>query len=283
MATASPALPSRGGGRRPPRSGPGADVVAGGSAAVRGDRGRGPLVGRARLSRRQPRAPRPARRAGASRRPDRRRGPDPDDRVPALRGAALPARRRPGGCVGAAPAPGAAPGRRHAAPRATTADTDRFQLDGLIVYRTLVLRRSPAQSRPPSPYRLVWRGHYYEVWQRGPGRVDPGVVHLGLGTEFDPAGDAPLRARAASGRPRPAVGGSLAAVRPGAGHRGPADLRRATRPPGRSLASGPSLSPVTPGTLEATVRVPEPGAFEIWLGGSVRPQVDLVVDGRPAG
>ena len=39
-----------------------------------------------------------------------------------------------------------------------TADTDRFQLGGLLVYRTLVLRRSPVQSRPPSPYRLTWRG-----------------------------------------------------------------------------------------------------------------------------
>ncbi len=46
------------------------------------------------------------------------------------------------------------------------ADTDELERDGLFVYRTLVLRRSPGQSRPPSPYELVWEGEYYEVWQR---------------------------------------------------------------------------------------------------------------------
>ena len=47
-----------------------------------------------------------------------------------------------------------------------SADIDRIRLDGLLVYRTLVLRRGPAASRPPSVYRLVWSGRYYEVWQR---------------------------------------------------------------------------------------------------------------------
>src|SRR5439155_11987060 len=65
--------------------------------------------------------------------------------------------------------------------KGTTADTDRFRLGALTTYRTLVLRRSPAQSRPPSPFRLVWRGDYYEVWQRSPGSVDPALVHRGLG------------------------------------------------------------------------------------------------------
>src|SRR5207253_8149527 len=46
------------------------------------------------------------------------------------------------------------------------ADVDEFQLDGLLIYRTLVLDRSPIASRPPSMYRLVWSGRYYEVWQR---------------------------------------------------------------------------------------------------------------------
>ncbi len=46
------------------------------------------------------------------------------------------------------------------------ADTDALDPGGLLAYRTLVLRRSPAQSRPPAPYRLTWRGEHYEVWQR---------------------------------------------------------------------------------------------------------------------
>ena len=36
-----------------------------------------------------------------------------------------------------------------------SADIDRLRLDGVLDYRTLVLRRGPAASRPPSVYRLV--------------------------------------------------------------------------------------------------------------------------------
>ena len=45
-------------------------------------------------------------------------------------------------------------------------DTDELDLSGLLEYRTLVLRRSPVRSRPPSSYRLAYSGDYYEVWQR---------------------------------------------------------------------------------------------------------------------
>jgi hypothetical protein len=44
-------------------------------------------------------------------------------------------------------------------------DIDGFQLRGLLQYRTLVLRRSPLVSRPPSPFELTWSGSFYEVWQ----------------------------------------------------------------------------------------------------------------------
>ena len=62
------------------------------------------------------------------------------------------------------------------------------------VYRTLVLRRGPAASRPPSGYRLVWSGRYYEVWQRpvAPGQDDRSQ-HLPLGDASQAAGGAVLR------------------------------------------------------------------------------------------
>src|SRR5439155_8135168 len=41
-------------------------------------------------------------------------------------------------------------------PKLGVADIDQFQLEGLLVYRTLVLRRSPVASRPPSIYTTVW-------------------------------------------------------------------------------------------------------------------------------
>jgi hypothetical protein len=44
-----------------------------------------------------------------------------------------------------------------------------------------------------------------------------------------------------------------------------------------------SLVPRGEGTIQARMAVTQPGDYEIWLGGSVRPQVDVSVDGRPAG
>src|SRR5262249_35680865 len=67
------------------------------------------------------------------------------------------------------------------------ADIDRFDLDGLADYRSLVLRRSPFASRPSSSFERVWRGRWYEVWERQPGA--PRVLsHLPLGTDVDPGG-----------------------------------------------------------------------------------------------
>ena len=75
-------------------------------------------------------------------------------------------------------------------PKGTYADLDEFSLDSLLVYRTLVLRRSPLESRPPSEYQLVWQGRFYEVWQRP--AVSSGVVleHRGLGSDRQPVGRA---------------------------------------------------------------------------------------------
>ena len=59
-------------------------------------------------------------------------------------------------------------------PKGGYADLDEFQTSGILVYKTLVLRRSPSESRPPSNYQLAWRGRYYEVWQRPDG--EPGIL-----------------------------------------------------------------------------------------------------------
>ncbi|MGH9262321.1 MAG: hypothetical protein ACRD08_20875, partial [Acidimicrobiales bacterium] len=67
------------------------------------------------------------------------------------------------------------------------ANLDAFRLDGILVYPTLVLRRSPVESRPPAPYRLRWQGDWYEVWQRPAGAVAPIAEHLPLGGPLSPS------------------------------------------------------------------------------------------------
>ena len=47
-----------------------------------------------------------------------------------------------------------------------TAPIDAFVPGALLVYRTLVLLRAGPGGIPPSPFTLVERGRYYDVWQR---------------------------------------------------------------------------------------------------------------------
>jgi hypothetical protein len=156
-----------------------------------------------------------------------------------------------------------------------SANLDEFQLDAILTYRTLVLRRSPVESRPPSVYRLVWRRHWYEVWQR-PQNYRQIVEHLPLGTGLQPVAvprcaDVRRLARLAGS------GGLLAAVpRPADVS---VDLTRATYPPGWGTGQG-TLVPAGPGTVETSVDVPVGGRWGVWLGGAYRDRLEAEVDGR---
>jgi hypothetical protein len=136
-----------------------------------------------------------------------------------------------------------------------SADTDELAADDLLVYRSLVLRRSPVRSRPPSPYQLAWAGEHYELWQRR-GGTSLAIERLPLGSEHDPTGVASCaQVRELA---RAARGGELLAV-------------RRARPTVVSLGDD----------LEAVVQAE--GIQEAWLRGSVRGEATLVVDGQSAG
>lgn len=189
-------------------------------------------------------------------------------------------------------AEGASELRRRAIPRldgAETAkgawsDTDELVLDpaqeGLLTYRTLVLRRNPSQSRPPSPYELVWQGDYYEVWQRDPD-YDPAnlIAHEPFGDLYQP-----------TGVPDCAVVQSLAAQ---AGPGG--EVVAAVRKP-NAIADLPeypedwvpdpvnlTLTPLSDGTASGSVEVPEAGRYQVWVGGSARGEVSVEIGGQDAG
>ena len=94
-----------------------------------------------------------------------------------------------------------------------TADIDEFELAGIRSYRTLVLRRSPVASRPPSVYRLLSRGRFYDVWQLTPGAEDSLLEHIPLGSRRDPAARPRCAQVRALGRRAAAAGGRLAVAR----------------------------------------------------------------------
>lgn len=140
--------------------------------------------------------------------------------------------------------------------KGASADIDRIRLDGLLVYRTLVLRRGPAASRPPSVYRLVWRGRYYEVWQRPEAPRRPIVEHLPLGNANHAAAVAPcadVMRLATEGR----------------------SLVTATRPEAERIAYPPAS-----GSLAVRLIPPAAGLYRVWLGGDWFGLASVSIDGR---
>jgi hypothetical protein len=163
-----------------------------------------------------------------------------------------------------------------------SADIDEFQLDAVLVYRTLVLRRSPAASRPPSVYQPVWIGRYYEVWQR-PESGSPEIAeHLSLGDRF----------HAAAVPPCSQVLG-LARI---AGPNG--RLATVFRPANAALELTGSAAPGQLGpygedsgalylrnaqTFQLALRTPVAGRYEIGVDGSFLGRLELAVNGRAVG
>jgi hypothetical protein len=163
----------------------------------------------------------------------------------------------------------------------SSADIDEFQLDGVLVYRTLVLRRSGVASRPPSAYALASRGRYYEVWQRREGSR-PILEHLPLGTTREPAATAPCtEVRRLAGVAAANNGMLAAAARPN-----PTVLLLASalHPAGWVTTDDPAvLVPTGPGTVEASLDVRRAGRYTLSLGGSFRGELEVTVDGsRPS-
>ena len=144
-----------------------------------------------------------------------------------------------------------------------SADIDRFRLDGILDYRTLVLRRGPSASRPPSVYHLVRSGRYYEVWQRSDSGGPTILEHLSLGN-----GDQ------AAGVPRCAD--VLRLARKAAAASG--TLVTATRP-----EAIPVLTPSLTGTASSRVTVPEAGPYTAWLAGDWFGRASVTVDGHEVG
>ncbi|MFL5925067.1 MAG: hypothetical protein ACJ75Q_02635 [Gaiellaceae bacterium] len=139
-----------------------------------------------------------------------------------------------------------------------SADIDRIQLKSLRVYRTLVLRRGPAASRPPSVYRLLWSGRYYEVWQRP---VRPAQT---LAPRRLPLGNASQAAAAAPCSEVEALRGRA--------------LAYATRP--EAIALG---TPPLDGTVSLRVSVPVDGVYTAWIAGDWFGAASVAIDGRTVG
>jgi hypothetical protein len=181
------------------------------------------------------------------------------------------------------------------------ADLDSFPLSTLEPYRSIVTRRSPAESRPPSIYQLVWQGRYYQLWQRSAQPATRILEHIPLGEsntlpycgaaqvgsakslcsvnpEATPAcgeihslGRRALRENAqlvAYQRPEPIVARGDQTVWPAAW---------------QHAAEQRVLTPTTAGRAVAHIAVASAERYEVWLDGSFGLGFDVSVDGEHLG
>lgn len=166
-------------------------------------------------------------------------------------------------------------------PKGSSADLDRFAPSTLIAYRTIVLHRSPSESRPPAPYSLVWRGRYWDVWQRPPSPPRAVVADLPLGTGLEP-GDVPDCASVMKLAREVPAGGELAA----APRVAPVEvsLTDARVPPGWFIdpAHSGALEPGGAGAVNGRAIVPRDTTYGVWLGGTFKSRVRVFVDGKLA-
>jgi hypothetical protein len=146
-------------------------------------------------------------------------------------------------------------------------------------FRTLVLRRAGNATRPPSDYRLVYSGRFYEVWQK---QATPTVVaHLALGDRVQPTGVprcSDVKALSKVGgttlnyveRPELPVLEPTQAKHPSTWVPDPAD-------PTNLIASGGG------GTLTGTVQIDQPSRYTVWVQGSFDRGFSVLVDGHRVG
>jgi hypothetical protein len=151
-------------------------------------------------------------------------------------------------------------------------ELDRANPAALRSYPLIVTRRDPAAGDPPSAYRLLWHGAYYEVWGRRPGSP-PAIAHVRL------SGAPSLQcARIRRLAQAPGARGVLSA----------ADAPQIVAIP-LADASHPArwghrrqgLVMTTPGRLSASFRLPAGSSWEVWIQGQLMPTVELALDGRP--
>ena len=162
-------------------------------------------------------------------------------------------------------------------------DIDQFPLEYVRYYRTIVLRRSPTASRPPSNYRLAYSGRYYDVWQRDPDDENAVVAHASLGGLLDRGSLPNCRDVRSLARQARASGGRLAYV--------PTPETYSFVPSQTAFpptwfvdpSEGHILRPRGPGKIQDSVDVRVPGTYDVWVMGSFGRGFDVRVDGTEVG
>jgi hypothetical protein len=163
-------------------------------------------------------------------------------------------------------------------------DLDEIQLNQLLPFRTLIIRHTGVASRPPSAYHLVWKGHYYDVWQqRNPGQ-NRIITHVSLGSRLQPAAvpdctvvkQLAARAAAAHGVLATVYRPEVTVIKPNGKVGVPKHFGYYGEPLGLVYATN-RYKLVLPFTVHS------PGKYRVWVGGSFSSDLTAKLDGRKVG
>ncbi len=162
-------------------------------------------------------------------------------------------------------------------------DLDAETLPFIESFPYILVRRSPAESRPPANFRLVYANSFYEVWKR---TASPQVLaHLPeqqLYSAYAPVSCAQLQTIVHGA---PSGSSLLLAQSPEAiGY----DVLHATvRSSGWIEDPEPytsdAVTPLTPGSAGKIVHVPRAGRYQVWVQGSFPRALRVTLDGRSVG
>lgn len=160
-------------------------------------------------------------------------------------------------------------------------DLDEELLSFVEKYPILVTRRSPAASRPPANYKLVYENAYYLGWER---MAKPEVLsHLPLQQLYSPTFpvDCPTLAAMVAKAPR---GTHLIVAKPPelvSYEPQPNPKRPARWPPDPAQAG--SVFTDGPGRVKGELQVTRPGDYRVWVQGDFPRPLHVRVDGREVG
>lgn len=160
-------------------------------------------------------------------------------------------------------------------------DLDQEVLGFVEAYPIVVTRRSPAASRPPANYRLVYANRYYLGWRR---QATPRVLrHLPEQRTYSATArvTCPAMRGLVENAPR---GSELVVAREPALHWFE-PLYSKDRSEGWGLVPGQpgAIIANTPGHASAVVRVPRAGRYRVWVQGDFPRPIQIYVDGRRVG
>ncbi|MEA2123786.1 MAG: hypothetical protein QOI80_568, partial [Solirubrobacteraceae bacterium] len=158
-------------------------------------------------------------------------------------------------------------------PNFATAEVDDIDQQALFSYPVIVRRRTPVGSRPPSGYRTVHAGRFFEAWQRD--RSPLPADHISLGDALAPAAKLTCtQARVAAAKAStltaaPSVNPVLVALTAG------------RMPVG--WFDGTNVRPRSDGDATVPVTLPQAGDWRVWVGGGVLGKLTVRVDGKAVG